>query len=109
MFAETGETSDVLLTLTVPVYEHSSCVSNYQATVLITGKQMCAGGVIGKDSCMGDSGGPLMSPISIDAPPRYFVVGIVSFGRKMCADTDSPGIYTHVFQYMKWILDTVRE
>ncbi|XP_070619996.1 snake venom serine protease-like isoform X2 [Erythrolamprus reginae] len=57
---------------------------------------LCAGKLEGgKDSCKGDSGGPLICGGEIQ--------GIVSWGRYPCAQVLEPGIYTKVFDYMDWI------
>uniref|UniRef100_A0A1B6KI46 limulus clotting factor C n=1 Tax=Graphocephala atropunctata TaxID=36148 RepID=A0A1B6KI46_9HEMI len=105
----TGKASTILLTLRVPIKTQFLCELAYSGRSEIINKQMCAGGVIGKDSCSGDSGGPLMAPFALNAPPRYFVVGIVSFGPRQCANTNTPGVYTKVSEYMAWILDNIRE
>lgn len=48
----------------------------------------------GQDSCKGDSGGPL-----VVAGVLY---GVVSFGEG-CARKATPGVYTNVIYYRKWI------
>ncbi|KAG8307794.1 hypothetical protein J6590_013491 [Homalodisca vitripennis] len=105
----TGKASTVLLTLNVPIKTQFICELAYSGRSEIIDRQMCAGGVVGQDSCSGDSGGPLMAPFSMDAPPRYFIIGIVSFGPKKCANTNTPGVYTKVSEYMTWILDNIKE
>ncbi|KAG8307786.1 hypothetical protein J6590_013483 [Homalodisca vitripennis] len=103
--------SDILQTLRVPVFTHNKCVVTYKENFpenVIIPQQMCAGGVIGKDSCGGDSGGPLMAPFSFNAPPRYFIIGVVSYGPQICASTNTPGVYTKVSEYMMWILNNIR-
>lgn len=69
-------------------------------------KQICAG-VIGKDSCSGDSGGPIMRLVKLpdQKSPQWFQEGVVSWGQD-CA-TDHPGIYTRVTSYMDWILENI--
>lgn len=52
----------------------------------------------GKDSCSGDSGGPLM----VREYNRWILVGIVSHGVR-CGEPNLPGIYTNVAQFVDWI------
>ena len=56
----------------------------------------------GIDSCQGDSGGPLTCYVD----GVWTVTGIVSHGDK-CADASSPGVYTRVKYYLKWIQQIV--
>lgn len=65
--------------------------------------QICAGGEAGKDSCKGDSGGPLM----YENGRTYEVIGLVSFGPRYCGQEDVPGIYTNVYEYNPWIRSTI--
>lgn len=65
--------------------------------------QLCAGGVKGKDSCKGDSGGPLM----YENDKTFEVVGVVSFGPSPCGRENIPGVYTKVFAYKDWIRSQV--
>ena len=67
----------------------------------ISEKQICAGGENGKDSCSGDSGGPLMY-FDMEEQ-RWFAEGVVSFGI-MCGEAGWPGVYTHLPKYYDWIL-----
>lgn len=70
--------------------------------------QVCGGGVKGEDSCNGDSGGPLMVVKEGDMP-RWFVIGIVSYGALSCGGDKVPAIYTRVSAYLPWILDKIVE
>ncbi|KAH7933433.1 hypothetical protein HPB49_012529 [Dermacentor silvarum] len=58
----------------------------------------------GTDSCVGDSGGPLMT---LGNGRRYVQVGIVSSGDD-CAKIDTPGVYTRVDAFIPWIKQVVR-
>lgn len=67
--------------------------------------QLCAGGERDKDSCNGDSGGPLLHNKGNDR--QHYIEGIVSFGAK-CGTAGWPGIYTRVTAYKDWILTNIR-
>ncbi|KAL1400247.1 hypothetical protein pipiens_007588 [Culex pipiens pipiens] len=53
----------------------------------ITDTMICAGGVVGEDTCNGDSGGPLIC--------NGYQVGIVSWGSRKCA-IEMPAVFTDV-------------
>ncbi len=65
----------------------------------LEGKIICAMGARGKDSCNGDSGGPLTR--AQGAADRV-LVGLVSYG-KGCAQAGQPGTYTDVAAFATWI------
>lgn len=66
---------------------------------------LCAGGLKGLDTCIGDGGGPLVCPSLID-PWRYVLVGIVSWGVN-CGTYGVPGVYIDVPKYRTWIDNTI--
>ncbi|XP_032084238.1 snake venom serine protease-like [Thamnophis elegans] len=67
---------------------------------MLSGNILCAGELEGdKDSCKGDSGGPLICDGQIQ--------GIVSWGHFPCAQPFEPGVYTKVFDYLEWIQDII--
>lgn len=68
--------------------------------------QICAGGESGRDSCNGDSGGPLMATFRNDTG-QWYVKGVVSFGVR-CGLKGWPGVYTRVGSYLRWIRENVR-
>lgn len=70
-----------------------------KANVTLADTQLCVGGEKGKDSCKGDSGGPLMRLVD----SVWYQVGVVSFGNKFCGTEGFPGIYTDVSKYLRWI------
>ncbi|KAJ9595883.1 hypothetical protein L9F63_012902, partial [Diploptera punctata] len=95
-----GPASDVLMEVSVPVWNQTRCAKRYPQPILET--MMCAGAYEGgKDSCQGDSGGPLMLQA---ASGRWSVIGVVSWGIR-CAEPNTPGIYTRVNKYLQWIVE----
>lgn len=56
----------------------------------------------GKDSCNGDSGGPLMVPSPVG--PGMMLAGLVSFGGGVCAAPNTYGIYTRVSNFRNYVL-----
>ena len=60
-----------------------------------------------KDTCVGDSGGPLFAEISRG---RFIQVGLTSFSEAGCgmAEQGLFGVYTRVAQYVDWIEQTAR-
>jgi serine protease 7 len=75
-------------------------------SIVIISSQICAGGKLGKDSCNGDSGGPLMA---YDATTQLWnLVGVVSYGPEPCGLEGWPGVYTRVTKYMDWIEKTIQ-
>ncbi|KAJ8928423.1 hypothetical protein NQ314_019012, partial [Rhamnusium bicolor] len=75
----------------LPIQDIEKCnrISNIK---LLDESQYCVGEGGGKDSCTGDSGGPMMKIIALNAPPKYFLFGVVSQGTTICGQ--EPGIYT---------------
>ncbi|KAJ8673114.1 hypothetical protein QAD02_004376 [Eretmocerus hayati] len=103
----TGESSTILQTVRLPILSHEKCQSSWGK---ITEGQMCAGGTIGKDSCNGDSGGPLMKieRVERDRHRGFHLLGLVSYGRADCGAKKIPGVYTRVSAYTLWILEKIR-
>jgi trypsin len=65
---------------------------------------ICAGSSVpGRDSCNGDSGGPLTRAQG----PERVLVGLVSWG-KGCGLASVPGLYTNVAHYARWISDAMK-
>lgn len=97
--------SDVLLTVTVPIVglERANQPDAYEGMIDHT---MLAAGYDkgGKDSCGGDSGGPL---IVTDTKTNLPVLaGVVSFGEG-CGLAYKYGIYANVAYGYKWIKETI--
>jgi len=82
--------------VSVPVIARSTCQSNYGASAITTA-MFCAGlAAGGKDSCSGDSGGPIVSTST------SVLIGVVSWGQG-CAEAGFPGVYTRIGQFVTWI------
>lgn len=64
----------------------------------ITDEMLCFGGDGARDSCGGDSGGPIIVENTL--------VGVVSWGYK-CAELDHPGIYSSTSYHYNWIKEHV--
>jgi secreted trypsin-like serine protease len=107
LFSENPKPSAILQTVKLPIVENVKCEEAFKAHAEIGPTQMCVGGKVGYDSCGGDSGGPLMKVETLDGAPRYYLLGVVSFGAKRCGATRMPGVYTRVSGYMNWIMDNM--
>ncbi|XP_061397818.1 trypsin eta-like [Musca vetustissima] len=96
--AENGPSTKGLSEVEVPVVGNDQCGSLHGAGE-ITERMICAGYLSGgKDSCHGDTGGPLVYNMEL--------VGLVSWGRG-CARPNLPGVYTYVASLKKWVDDTI--
>ncbi|KAL3876033.1 hypothetical protein ACJMK2_033920 [Sinanodonta woodiana] len=97
----------------VPIMDSPECARRYAAlpdshvakqSVSIVDSVLCASAVNGKDSCWGDSGGPLFC----HHDNQWTQAGIISLGYT-CGDAAFPGIYTKVAYYYDWIENKIRE
>ncbi|XP_044260048.1 phenoloxidase-activating factor 1-like isoform X2 [Tribolium madens] len=96
--------SSVKLKVSIPPFSHLNCSEKYKSIDMnITDMQLCAGGIKGKDSCSGDSGGPLML---VKNRNHWFAAGVVSYGLG-CGKENWPGIYTNITSYTNWIRKTI--
>lgn len=83
----------------VPLISLSTCNAPQSYNGTITDEQICAGFADGRrDSCTGDSGGPLL----IQHNGIYQQIGIVSFGEG-CGKPNKYGVYTYIPMYLGWI------
>lgn len=94
----------------VPVKQNEYCTKTYRArNVLLKSGQICAGGERGKDSCRGDSGGPLMDMYADEnGSVNWYSIGIVSYGPTPCGTETWPGVYIKVSNYISWIVSKMR-
>lgn len=93
-----SEFSQELREVDVPVLSHKACSRHFRGDI-DDHTMICAGGEKGRDSCTGDSGGPLLTTNGSQ-------VGIVSFGDG-CARAKVPAVYTRVSAFRTWIMQTV--
>ena len=95
--------SPTLQAVRVPIKPQSECVAAYRSLTPLSTSQLCAGTEGGgRDSCTGDSGGPMV----LQYAGRFYLTAIVSFGRG-CGRVQYPGVYTRLQSYIPWIMDTI--
>ena len=97
-----GNMPAVLQTVRLPIIANHQCqkmFSDAGHVKYIRDSFLCAGySQGGKDTCEGDSGGPLM----VEKNGVWTLVGTVSHGIK-CAEPNLPGVYMKTWSYMPWI------
>jgi secreted trypsin-like serine protease len=98
---------DKLQVAKIPYISNSECKQYYSSSLLPD--MICGGypdlpaGKVRRDSCAGDSGGPMT--ITGDDGLVY-QIGIVSWGEG-CGQSRKPGVYTSVQYHFEWIQNTV--
>ncbi|KAF2886004.1 hypothetical protein ILUMI_20169 [Ignelater luminosus] len=106
---ETQRQSDIKLRVDVPVLSETNCLQFYKEQgITLLSSQVCAGGVKGKDSCVGDSGGPLMVVDRTAEEENYIAYAMVSFGPRFCGTDNFPAVYTRLRDYIDWIRDHLK-
>ncbi|XP_032522490.2 venom protease-like isoform X2 [Danaus plexippus] len=92
--------------VSVPVTRLSQCQEVYKSygkSLKIDEQVICGGYEGGKNSCKGDSGGPLMLPNTDSEQQVYFYqIGIVSLA-PLCALKNYPTVFTRVTHYIPWL------
>ncbi|XP_063880605.1 CLIP domain-containing serine protease HP8-like [Scylla paramamosain] len=96
---------NVLQQVLLPINDGEFCNAELRKGYPNPRSTLCAGGE-GKDTCKGDSGGPLI--LSNRFETKRFVVGITSVGPAVCGRQSTQGLYTNVHFYVPWILETLR-
>ncbi|XP_058055993.1 serine protease snake-like [Anopheles bellator] len=108
-----NEQATVLQRVQLPIVPNWQCnqstFHNRRLRHGILSMQLCAGDQQGgKDTCPGDSGGPLQIPVpeadreaGLCSSPHY-LVGVTSNGM-ICGTVNQPGIYTRIASCVKWI------
>lgn len=97
LLTESGSTLPAnLRKVTVPVISRATCQSEY-GTSAVTTNMFCAGlAAGGKDSCSGDSGGPIIDTAT------GVLIGLVSWGQG-CAEAGFAGVYSRIGNYVTYI------
>ena len=96
-----------LLEVSLEQFNTEECAMTYkpsqQLPMGINGdSQICAGSKQEqKDTCKGDSGGPLQMALD-GVPCMHSIVGVTSFGRG-CGNIGVPGVYSRVSHFIDWI------
>ncbi|XP_026161271.1 transmembrane protease serine 9 [Mastacembelus armatus] len=95
---EGGSLTNLLQKAAVNVIDQADCQQAYGK--LLTPNMMCAGYMEGgRDTCLGDSGGPLACR---QLSGQWFIAGVTSWGHG-CGRNGFPGVYTRVTSVRKWI------
>lgn len=101
---EFGNISPVLREVNLPIISNPKCMTMYRRSgqnEWIPRIFICAGTENGgKDSCEGDSGGPMVVK---GQNGRYELAGVISWGIG-CGDRNRPGVYTRISEFKTWIV-----
>jgi len=100
---ENGPQPNTLQEVTVKIWDNKVCKETYgpAAPGGIEPHMLCAGQK-GKDSCSGDSGGPMQ----IGSGSTWMQIGVVSWGIG-CGKSHYPGVYSRITELRDWI-DRIR-
>ncbi|KAF2896312.1 hypothetical protein ILUMI_09875 [Ignelater luminosus] len=109
---EEAKYSEVLLKVKLPIVSKDICsstIGRYQRPIGL--HQLCAGGELGKDVCVGDIGAPLMRIYEDKENHKmnWYQDGIVSWGALGCANKGYPSVYTKIADYFEWITNIITD
>ncbi|XP_018579323.1 venom protease-like [Anoplophora glabripennis] len=94
-----------LMYITAPIVAKEKCGRLFGSNLLDS--QLCIGYDKGKDSCGGDSGGPVMKMIEKNGQKRAHLLGLVSYGLENCGY--GPAVYTFVPSFLEWAAPNMRK
>ncbi|KAJ2372559.1 Plasma kallikrein [Coemansia sp. RSA 2607] len=117
---ESQTTADVLQTVDLTLGNEALCQRIRPRFTGNDGNYICVTTPDGRDTCSGDSGGPLLRRCNGDPAQQgaagsgaWVQLGITSYGDNsqrtddtVCAATDGAGFYTHAAAYLDWISKT---
>jgi secreted trypsin-like serine protease len=95
----TGRQPDNLLKVLLQIVEGNNCLVHGE---FVDRMMICVGQGDQKDTCAGDSGGPIVYK-AYDTDERWIGVGIVSFGGAPCGSPGVRGTYTKISTYRSWV------
>ncbi|KAG7168164.1 CLIP domain-containing serine protease 2-like 4 [Homarus americanus] len=95
---------DVLQQVQLPIQDSADCQRRTSSNPN-PNSVLCAGGD-GRDTCRGDSGGPLTLGSTLNS--RTYVVGLTSHGPLECGTPNTQGVYTSVNYYVDWIISNLQ-
>ncbi|KAF4526466.1 hypothetical protein B566_EDAN014078 [Ephemera danica] len=103
--SEVSEHSVTLKEVPVPLWDQRDCEKalkqRFGPAYSLPDTAICAGAE-GRDACDGDGGGPLVC----EDAGQWYQVGVISFGIG-CGRRETPGVYTRLSRYERWITDTI--
>ncbi|XP_058129729.1 CLIP domain-containing serine protease B4-like [Anopheles ziemanni] len=101
---ESNSRSDIKLKVNLTINSLQQCSPAYRRNgIALKPVHLCAGGKHGKDTCTGDSGGPLMRSMA----GTWYLLGVVSYGPAKCGSSGVSGIYVNVAEYIDWIQENI--
>ncbi|CAH1398362.1 unnamed protein product [Nezara viridula] len=110
-YGQKGQYQVILKKIDLPMVPNDQCTTLLRKTRLgqyfrLHKSFVCAGGILGKDTCKGDGGSPLVCPVE-GKPGTYQAIGLVAWGIG-CGDL-TPGVYAGVAYARPWIDKTMTE
>ena len=97
--------SDQLMMVELPIVDAAMCKAVYGSK--IKAGMFCAGYLAEeKDTCGGDSGGPLTAR-DPSRPAAAALVGVTSWGAVVCGSGKKYGVYSSVPYHLSWIRGTI--
>lgn len=103
-FETQSELSQFLKKIQMDQVDHDICekqlrVAFEKDNFVLSDSLLCAGGNE-NDLCLGDSGAPLICPVSGESN-KFVLTGVSSYGVKCF--TETPGVYSNVLKHFDWI------
>ncbi|XP_058123862.1 serine protease snake-like [Anopheles coustani] len=106
-----GERTTQMMKVVLEEFPVQDCYSRYRFSsrfgLGITDGQLCVGSnTRGRDTCIGDSGGPLQT-VTNPTTCTFHVVGVTSTGLGGCGVGKARAVYVKVSHYIGWIEDNI--